>query len=1076
MIQLKRFSALTAFLLLLTSGLLFGQSVSQSLGAGSLSSGIAGQVLSQLQGAGANAFNGASSSVTLPQLNPPQQKSSSSPSSSSSQTPTVQSEGSSAQASQTQQPSSIERMYSSRLPEGSTPLEQFGYKFLQRQPGSPYTSVSESYVVGPGDALTVYLWGDSVEVSGLSPRYDIQVDPNGSAFFPPVGSFPASGLSLKDITSYLKTALSKQYKKFDLTVTLAKMRQFPVYVSGFVNQPGPVLATATASVFDVIAAAGGIMKTGSLRNIVLHRANGTTRTLDLYNLLVSGKSTDIQVREGDSIFVPQIGPVAAIAGAVKRPGIYELKAEHTVGALISLAGGLLPSANLSSVSLLRFNGDQRRLIDAGSGQRKVSGLSLEDGDLVRVNAVRDYVTDEVKIDGEAMYPGSYSLSRTPTLKDLLEQAKVLPDTDLYYGRIYRTGSGGVSENLTFSPREILSGKGSIQLQPRDRVVLYPFGANLAAVDFNAFPNTVTLEGQIRYPGMYAWKPGMKLSDIFGMKNFLVDTNVQYGVVVRDEIGSNRQSIESFSPLAVAEGKTDITLKPLDQVQFIAKSITNPIQVSGAVKQSQVVQYYSGITLIDLLRSVKLEGNPSDMKAYVYPAPKEQQTKVQQATSQAGAGQQASSSPDQGSSQQQPGSTIITPGTPQQPASQSQSGQSSYNPETSTLGPGVQPPIGSTSVQSAGAVAAAIGTAQAAASTGPQQQTSQPAEPTQPTSGNGSSAGSTSSSGSSSSQSTSSQPTSQNPQNTPAAQTATVPNGPFVVYLDDLLRHRVTEQIPLQPGDQVVFAKVGPNEKAPQVIIRGQVANPGAYVLKPGMKLSDVIKEAGGYTNGAYPEGLVLLRKSTADFQRQQLDRAATELEYALQQNTQSSASAAASGQTSSSAVQLQIQAQQAQLSALRAQINGVLGRISIKMPKTLDALSQSNEDIQLENGDNIFVPRTPNFVQIIGNVFNPVTVAYRPGLKVKDYLALAGGPTQNSSMRDSYTILADGTIVSAREKPWSLFVPRTIANDPVTPGETIVIAQKPIKTGNVLPIIQQVASTVGSIASTALNVMAILKL
>lgn len=303
------------------------------------------------------------------------------------------------------------------------------------------------------------------------------------------------------------------------------MRQFPVYVNGFVNSPGPIMASATASVFDFIAAAGGIMKTGSQRNIVLHHADGTSLTIDLYDVLISRKSTDIRVTEGDSIFVPHIRPLAAVAGAVKRPGIYEFKGEPTVEDLISLAGGLLSSPNQSAISVIRFSGNRRQLIDANSYGGSVESLSLRDGDLVRVDTVRDCVPNEVKISGDVMHPGSYSVEKVKTLGELINRAEVLRNTDLYYGQLYRTGPGGVEQNGTFSPRDILSGKSSIELEGGDEVVLYPFGENLSDLNFNTFPNTVTLEGDTKYPGM-------KLSDILGKQNFLVDTNVEYGVVVR----------------------------------------------------------------------------------------------------------------------------------------------------------------------------------------------------------------------------------------------------------------------------------------------------------------------------------------------------------------------------------------------------------------------------------------------------------------------------------------------------------------------------------------------------------------
>lgn len=837
-------------------------------------------------------------------------------------------------------PTSVEAMFATRLPPHSLPLRQFGYGFFRKEPGSPFLTVGDDYVVGAGDLLVTYLWGDSVDIgAGLENRYELQVDRNGFSFFPPVGNFPLSGMTIQSIRDFLKSSLGRKYRKFDLSLTLEKMRRFPIYVSGFVDAPGPVMATAVDSVYEIIARAGGVMSTGSLRTIQLtRRGEKSPRILDLYETLVSGRSADLQVREGDSILVRPIGAVVAVAGAVKRPAVYELDGEKRVSDLLSLAGGLLPSANPHAISVVRFDGDSRRLVDRGPTETGVQDLELQDGDLVRVEPAKDILPNAVEIEGAVLLPGAYSIETTPNLHSLLDRAKLLLDTDCFYGRIYRTRSGGYEGNLTFQPREILDGITDVRLEPADRIVLYPFEKNPTDPDFDRFRSTVTMEGPVRYAGKYAWNARLRLKEILTKENLLLDTNVQYAEILRREVGSDRRIILPFSPLDVAEGRADPPLMPLDRIRFFPQSLHPPIEISGSVIETKTLQYYEGVDFMDVLRIVSLAGDPSTMKAIVY--------------------------------RSAPTAASLRP-TGEQPESRSID----------------------------------------------------------------------------------------------------------VLYLSDLLERQPATRFPLRPGDRIVFAATTENEKNRQITLRGQVAHPGVLLFHEGMRLSDAIRELGGYTPQAYPQGLVLLRESTATLQREQLDRAAKMLELTLQQNIENTTASLSnvSSPDAAETARLQIEAQRAELKVLRSQIADVLGRVAVRVPATLDELTGSPADLPLDEGDSIFIPRRPNFVQIIGEVFNPMTVGYRQGLKVRDYLASAGGTTDRADMRSTYLIHADGTVVSARQKPARLFQPQTIEDDPVSLGDTIVVAKKEVSPGRELPVVRDVATIIAGFATTALAITAIVR-
>ena len=66
-------------------------------------------------------------------------------------------------------------------------------------------------------------------------------------------------------------------------------------------------------------------------------------------------SDDVRLQPGDVVFIPPVGPVAGVSGEVRRPAIYELRGDYSVGDLVSLAGGFLPSAFPEVSRLERFN-------------------------------------------------------------------------------------------------------------------------------------------------------------------------------------------------------------------------------------------------------------------------------------------------------------------------------------------------------------------------------------------------------------------------------------------------------------------------------------------------------------------------------------------------------------------------------------------------------------------------------------------------------------------------------------------------------------------------------------------------
>src|SRR6185503_11168881 len=109
-----------------------------------------------------------------------------------------------------------------------------------------------------------------------------------------------------------------------------------------VKQPGSYTSHPVERVSTLLARAGGV--TGSRRQIKIKRKSGTTVNADLTLYELTGNTAlNPLLLDGDVVSVPVAETVVEIAGAVHRPGKYELIATKDVTELLQLAGGLTSS-------------------------------------------------------------------------------------------------------------------------------------------------------------------------------------------------------------------------------------------------------------------------------------------------------------------------------------------------------------------------------------------------------------------------------------------------------------------------------------------------------------------------------------------------------------------------------------------------------------------------------------------------------------------------------------------------------------------------------------------------------------
>jgi protein involved in polysaccharide export with SLBB domain len=298
-------------------------------------------------------------------------------------------------------------------------LPIFGQNLFENVPSTfaplDYVPVTPDYLIGPGDELLVRGWGQ-IDIT----NYRAVVDRNGSIYLPTVGTVSVTGVRYDRLTEYLKQAIGRYYKNFDLDVTLGRLRSIQVFVVGQVKRPGTYTVSSLSTLVNALFASGGPSKRGSMRQIQLKRGGAVITTFDLYDLIVRGdKSKDAPLMPGDVIYVPAVGRLVAIAGSVNVPAIYELKDRDTLGDVMGDAGGLTSTAAGQHAIIERI--DDRQLRKAAEFPLTPEGLrqELQDGDIVRFLHISTRFENAVTLRGNVALPGRYPWREGMRVKDLI---------------------------------------------------------------------------------------------------------------------------------------------------------------------------------------------------------------------------------------------------------------------------------------------------------------------------------------------------------------------------------------------------------------------------------------------------------------------------------------------------------------------------------------------------------------------------------------------------------------------------------------------------------------------------------
>jgi protein involved in polysaccharide export with SLBB domain len=289
--------------------------------------------------------------------------------------------------------------------------------------------VPSDFVIGPGDELRIRVWGQ------LSFQANVRVDRSGEVYLPQVGPIHVANVPFSALDGQLRSAIGRVYHNFDLTVDLGQIRSIQVYLAGAARRPGVYTVSSLSTLVDALFAGGGPNAQGSLRRIELRRGSAKVTEFDLYDLLVRGdKSKDVKLQSGDVIFIPPVGPLTAVNGSVKTPGIYELLPGESLAQALENAGGISAVASAARLSIERI--EDRSTRHAMEVPYDQAGLKtpLADGDLVHVFSIVPKYADTVTLRGNTANPGRFAWHPGMRISELIPDRESLITRNYWWKR------------------------------------------------------------------------------------------------------------------------------------------------------------------------------------------------------------------------------------------------------------------------------------------------------------------------------------------------------------------------------------------------------------------------------------------------------------------------------------------------------------------------------------------------------------------------------------------------------------------------------------------------------------------
>jgi len=448
----------------------------------------------------------------------------------------------------------------------------------------------ENYKVGPGDEISISIWGFN-EFSET-----LEVDERGYISPSSYGRIYVKGITFKNMRSILKKKFSTFFdmQNSEIDVSLSYSRVITVNIIGEVYNPGSFTIPAINTAFNALIASGGPNQIGSVRNIYIKRDGKTVDSLDVYKFLFNPLiSNDIYMQDGDYIFIPPAENLVEIIGEVNRPYTYEAKDGESVGDMIKYSGGFTTTAFRDIITLKRLDYNNLKVYDVIKADLYQENIS--DGDQIVVNKISNKISNVVTLKGDVGVSGDYEFKENEKILDLLSRAKCVSNkTFLDKVYIIRLNEDRSKQHLSINLNNIISDPNH-----EDNILLKEYDiVHVLSVDKFDDEFFISVQGAVRNPSTFSFGNGMSLQSALilsgGLTQQAQGSRVEVSRIMEYDIATNKlkprrtvvKNIEVGNDLTLSESAEDFILQPFDQVFVRSNPEFEPaenITILGEVK-------------------------------------------------------------------------------------------------------------------------------------------------------------------------------------------------------------------------------------------------------------------------------------------------------------------------------------------------------------------------------------------------------------------------------------------------------------------------------------------------------------
>ena len=426
-----------------------------------------------------------------------------------------------------------------------------------------------------------------------------------------------------------------------------------VAIKGEVNRAAIFELIGSEDLKSVLEMAGGLKSTSYTKRAQIKRITPASKRnkikmdrsildISLNNILSKKKSAkSVELFDGDTLEIFKISGIISnsvkVSGAVNRPGDYQFFDNMKISDLLDLADGVTMDAFLQKVDIVRKKSylmDDQIVIDL---LKALNGDTLHDvflkpNDIITIYGLSEMLDKgSVLIDGHVFNPGTKPYYGGMTAYDLIflgggfKNKNHLKNTYLERADLLRFNNHSLFNNLiSFNLDSLFTNKDKFNfvLQADDKITVY------SKIDITGDSlQTISIEGQVKYPGTYELTENMSLKELFFAASGFKDLTFFKSVlknrfdIIRNVKGEDRKKVVSLSLAKVLSGElkhSEIILEPNDLVRIYGTNLvdfSNFISIEGRIAKPGEYTLKDKMSLGDLI----LEAGGLDSSIYGFRA-------------------------------------------------------------------------------------------------------------------------------------------------------------------------------------------------------------------------------------------------------------------------------------------------------------------------------------------------------------------------------------------------------------------------------------------------------------------------